>query len=63
MTVISKDGHGHRVVVKTPRPVLLSVPAGGRTSALIPGPKAGRYPIDLDGNAAGLLITGVNPGP
>ena len=60
LTFVSKDGRTHEIVVLT---TALHVPAGGQASKLIPGPKAGRYPIKLDGVAAGLLITGVNPGP
>jgi hypothetical protein len=63
VTVVSKDGRSHRVVVMTSPVRPLSVPAGGQSSVLITGLKAGRYPIKLDGTAAGLLVTGVNPGP
>jgi hypothetical protein len=63
VTVISGDGHPHRVVVMTPSPRTLSVPAGGRASVLVGGLKVGRYPIELDGTAAGLLVTGAQPGP
>lgn len=63
VTVVSGDGHAHRVVVMTPSPRTLSVSAGGRASVLIGGLKVGRYPIELDGTAAGLLVTGAQPGP
>jgi hypothetical protein len=41
----------------------LRVPAGGEASKVIPGPRPGHYPVKVDGVAAGLLVTGVNPGP
>jgi hypothetical protein len=63
VTVISKDGRAHRVLVMTPTREPLSVPANGRASVLIPGLRTGRYPIELDGTTAGLLVTGVQPGP
>ncbi len=63
VTVLSGDGQAHRVVVMTPSPRTLSVPAGGRASVLIGGLKVGRYPLELDGTMAGLLVTGAQPGP
>ncbi len=63
VTVSSTDGRAHHVVVHTPAPQLLSVPAGGRASILIPGQRAGQYPIDVDGSARGALLIGGEPGP
>ena len=63
VTVIAADGHSHRVVVMTPSPRTLSVPAGGHASVLISGLPTGRYPLELDGTKAGLLVTGAQPGP
>jgi hypothetical protein len=62
-TVVSKDGHAHHVVLKTSPAHALSVPANGRASVRIPGPKAGRYVVELDGTARALLVTGAQPGP
>ena len=53
LTVVSGDGHAHRVVLMTPSPRTLSVPAGGRASVLIGGQRVGHYPIEVDGTAAG----------
>lgn len=63
VTVVSGDGRSHRVVVMTPSQKTLSVPAHGRVAVLISGLKVGRYPIELDGTMAGLLVTGAQPGP
>lgn len=60
LTFVSKDGHSHHVVVMA---TSLRVPAGGEASKVIPGPRRGHYPVKVDGVAAGLLVTGVNPGP
>ncbi|HUO74493.1 MAG TPA: hypothetical protein VMU39_27225 [Solirubrobacteraceae bacterium] len=63
LTVASGDGRAHHVVLKTPTPHTLSVPAGGRASVLVPGLRAGQYPIEVDGSARGLLSIGGEPGP
>jgi hypothetical protein len=65
LTVLSGDGRAHHVLVRTPTPHSLTIPARGRASLLIPGLRAGHYQLDLDGDtrvAAALLIGG-EPGP
>ena len=63
VTVSSTDGAGHQVIVHTPTPYTLAVPAGGKASVLIPGQRAGQYPIDVDGRTRGALLIGGEPGP
>lgn len=63
LTVISEDGRGHRVRLRSPGEAILSVPAGGRASALIGALKRGSYAIDVDGVPRGQLVIGVSPGP
>jgi hypothetical protein len=63
LTVVSRDGAPHRVVLRTPTLQLLSVPASGRASVTIAGLRAGRYALEVDGIARGALIVGVQPGP
>jgi hypothetical protein len=63
VTVVSGDGRAHQVVVRTPTPQTLSVPAHGHASVLVPGLRAGQYQIDVDGAARGLLSIGGEPGP
>lgn len=63
VTLIDRDGHAHQVVLKTLHQHVLSVPAGGHVSLLLPGMKAGRFPLELDGHAAGVLVIGGEPGP
>ena len=60
---ISHDGKAHTVLIKVPKPRTLHVPAGGKASVLIPGLRAGRYPILIDGKGAGALSIGGEPGP
>jgi hypothetical protein len=63
LTVVSGDGARHAVVLHTPTPHSLSVPAGGRASLLIPGQRAGHYVLAVDGTARGALLVGGEPGP
>jgi hypothetical protein len=51
------------VLVATPTPHALAVPARGRASILIPGQRAGQYRIQIDGHTAGALLIGGEPGP
>jgi hypothetical protein len=60
LTVVSGDGRSHRAVLQSHA---LTVPARGRASVLIGGLRQGRYPLMLDGSAAGLLLIGGQPGP
>jgi hypothetical protein len=63
LTVTSADGAAHHVVLRSPSPTTLSVPAGGRASTRITGLKKGHYKITIDGKPAGELVIGVSPGP
>jgi hypothetical protein len=64
VTAISADGQPHTVVVQVPgKQRTLSVPAHGRASVLIPGLKAGDYPVEIDGKARAKLTIGGEPGP
>jgi hypothetical protein len=63
LTVSSGDGKAHQVVLDTPAPHTLSVPANGQASALVPGLKAGEYALKVDGATRGGLVIGGEPGP
>jgi hypothetical protein len=63
VTVSSGDGSAHKVVVQTPTPHTLSVPAHGHASVLVPGLKAGAYAIIVDGKPKAILLIGGEPGP
>jgi hypothetical protein len=63
LTVVSGDGVAHHVVLESPSPTSLSVPARGRASTRITGLKKGNYRISVDGRPAGQLVIGVSPGP
>jgi hypothetical protein len=57
------DGASHALVLRTPVPRILRVAAGERTAVRIPGLRAGRYPVTLDGRRAGTLVAGGEVGP
>lgn len=59
----SADGRAHRLVLRTPTPHALAVAAGGRVGIRIPGLRAGRYAVLLDGRRAGALAVGGDAGP
>jgi hypothetical protein len=63
LTVLSADGKPHYVVLLTPSPRSLTVPPGGQASALVPGLKAGRYLLQVDGARRAALMVGGEPGP
>jgi hypothetical protein len=63
VTLISGDGDGHHVVLNTPTPHTLSVPAHGRASVLVTGVKKGTYVIRVDGATSGSLAVGAQVGP
>lgn len=63
LSVLSADGEGHRLVLRAQRPHSLSVGAGERAAVQIPGLRAGRYVVELDGRAAGALVAGGEVGP
>jgi len=63
LSLASSDGKPHRLVVRTPTPHTLRVAAGGRAAIRIPGLRAGRYPVLLDGHRAGALVAGGEVGP
>jgi hypothetical protein len=63
LSLRSRDGTSHRLVVRTPTPHELSVAAGGHAAIRIPGLRAGRYPVLLDGRRAGALVAGGEVGP
>ncbi len=60
---VRADGTPHRVVLRTPRPHALDVPASGNAAVRIAGLHAGRYAIALDGRRAGTLVVGGQVGP
>lgn len=64
VTIVSADGKAHTVVLATPKPRTIEVPAGGRASVRLPGLRPGRYalrPTDDVGGA--VVVAGGEPGP
>ncbi len=62
-SVRSASSTPHDVRLMTPRRHGLSVPAHGSASVLVPGLRAGSYPIEVDGVRHGTLAIGGEPGP
>ena len=58
LTLVSADGHSHRVVLHGADTRVLTVPAHGRVTTRISGLKPGRYALDVDGAARGALLAG-----
>jgi hypothetical protein len=63
VTVVAADGKAHTVLLRTPKPQTLRIPAGQRASVRLAGLRAGRYAVELDGAAAGTLVAGGEGGP
>jgi hypothetical protein len=63
VTVASGGGHSYPVLLRTPQPHSLTVPAHGHATVLITGQNPGRYALDIDGTPRGALVIGVAPGP
>jgi hypothetical protein len=63
LSLRSADGRPHRLVVATPTPHMLAVAASRRASIRIPGLRAGRYAVTLDGRRVGALVAGGEVGP
>ncbi len=63
ISIRSDDGKPHRLVLQTSPPHALQVAAGTRAAVRIPGLRAGRYSVTLDGRRAGALVAGGEVGP
>jgi hypothetical protein len=59
-TVRNGDGKAYVVAFRGHR---LHVAPHGRSSVLMNGLRKGRYPVTVDGRAAGAVVTGAHPGP
>ncbi len=63
LSIVAADGSAHRLVLRTPTPRTLTVAAGERAALQVPGLRAGRYVVELDGRPAGALVAGGEVGP
>jgi len=63
LTLISADGRVHHAVLRAVIPYPMTVPAHGRVVILVPGQRAGRYALDVDGAPRAFLVIGPQPGP
>lgn len=63
LSVRAADGSAHRLVLRTPTTHALDVGPGERAATQIPGLRAGRYVVELDGHPAGALVAGGEVGP
>ncbi|HTP22549.1 MAG TPA: hypothetical protein VMJ65_23270 [Solirubrobacteraceae bacterium] len=63
VTVATGGGRSYRVLLRTPQPRSLVVPAHGHATVLVRGLNPGRYPLEVDGAPRGALVIGVAPGP
>lgn len=59
LAVVSRDGRQHRVQLRMPSGLRgLTVPAHGRATAVLHAVKPGRYVVEVDGLARGLVLVG-----
>jgi hypothetical protein len=64
LTGVSKDGAAHTLTLSAGKAYSIAIPAGGRTSKVVPGLKPGTYVVALDGRiSAASLKVGGEPGP
>lgn len=63
LEVRSSDDEAHRVELRVDPPVQLKVPPGGGASTDVMGQREGRFALTVDGERAGTLEVGVEPGP
>jgi len=63
LSLVAQDGRPHTLVLRTTPPRTLHAAAGARAAVRIPGLRAGRYPVLLDGRRAGALVAGGEVGP
>lgn len=63
LSLEANDGRAHVLVLQTSTPHTLRAAAGRRAAIRIPGLRAGRYPVLLDGRRAGALVAGGEVGP
>ena len=59
LAVVSRDGRQHLVQLRMPSGLRgLTVPAHGRATAVLHAVKPGRYVVEVDGLARGLVLVG-----
>ena len=63
VTVTSTDARAHTVVVKVGNGYTFSVRPRGSGTTRVPGQKAGKFQVLVDGKPAGSLTWGTEPGP
>jgi hypothetical protein len=63
LSLTSRDGRPHTLVLETVPPRTLHVAADAREAVRIPGLRAGRYVVMLDGQRVGALLAGGEVGP
>jgi len=63
VTVTSTDARAHTVVVKVGKGYTFSVSPRGSGTTRVPGQKAGKFQVLVDGKPAGSLTWGTEPGP
>jgi hypothetical protein len=63
VTVSSTDGRAHMVKVQAGKGYTFTVPPKGSGTTKVPGQKAGKYQVLVDGKSAGTISWGGEPGP
>jgi hypothetical protein len=63
LEIRSSDEAAHRVELLVDPPAQLTVSPGGSAGLDVMGQREGRYALEVDGERAGTLVVGVEPGP
>ena len=63
LSVRNLDAVPRVITLRADRSYRLSVRARGRASRLIPGQRAGTYPVIVAGGGRAVLVSGGEPGP
>jgi hypothetical protein len=63
VSVRNLDSRPRTLIVRADRPYRITVAPGARVARMLPGQRAGSYPVTVSGGGRATLIVGGEPGP